>query len=226
MQSSSVSDSSEVSEAKMYSLGEELANSITHGAGAALSIVALVLLIIRAVTHAPPNMMIPYLLGFIIYGLSLIVLYAISAVYHAITEPKWKHFFAILDHSAIYLLIAGSYTALCLSVLYGRLGWLLFGFVWALAILGIVLYAIYQRRASKISMCLYLLMGWLAIFAVVPIYEKLSTLSFCLLCGGGVAYTLGCIFYAIKNIRWMHPIWHLFVLAGSALQFFAIYFAI
>ncbi|MDD3470405.1 MAG: hemolysin III family protein [Thermoguttaceae bacterium] len=224
MQSASVS--SAVSEAKMYSFGEELANSITHGVGTALSIAALVLLIVRAVTHAPPGLMVSYVVGFIIYGLSLIVLYACSTIYHAMTSPKWKNFFAILDHSAIYILIAGSYTALSLSVLHGRLGWIFFGIVWALAILGIVLYAIYQRRAGKISMCLYLLMGWLAIFAVEPIYEKMSTLSFYLLCYGGIAYTLGCIFYAIKKIPWMHPVWHLFVLAGSILQFFAIYFAI
>lgn len=211
---------------KIYSLGEEIANSITHGIGTILAIAALVLLINRAVAHAPEGFIVPYVVGFTIYGVSLIVLYSCSTLYHAFVPSTTKKVFAILDHSAIYILIAGTYTALCLSVLYGTLGWVLFGIIWFLATLGIVFYAIYQNRVKWMSFALYLLMGWLVLFAWKPLYDSLSALSLNLLFLGGIAYTLGCIFFLMKKIPWMHSVWHLFVLAGSILHFFSIYFAI
>ena len=217
--------SEQTPEVRIYTLGEEIANAVTHGIGAVISIAALVLLVIRAAANAPAGQAGVWITGMALYGASLIVLYLASTVYHAVpaSVPDLKRFLAVIDHMAIYLLIAGTYTALCLSFFYGPLGWTLVAIEWFLACLGGVLYSLYQQRVRKITFTLYLIMGWLGVFAIGPICERLSTLSMVLLSAGGVAYTLGCIFYAMKRTPWMHPVWHLFVLAGSVLQFFAIY---
>ena len=211
---------------RSYSPGEELVHSVTHGFGALLSVAALIALIMRALSHVPSDRIASSVTGFALYGSSLIVLYASSAFYHAATKPDVKRILAIFDHSAIFILIAGSYTGWCLSILYGPLGWTLFGVVWFLAAVGIVIYVIWNDRAGKVTLSLYLIMGWLIVFAVRPISEKLSFFSLSLLAAGGIAYTVGCVFYVRRRIPWMHSIWHLFVLAGSVLQFFALYFSV
>ncbi|MDO5581919.1 MAG: hemolysin III family protein [Planctomycetia bacterium] len=211
---------------KPYSLGEEIANSITHGIGVLLSISALVLLIIRAVYRAPDGLTAPYVVGFAIFGSSLIILYLMSTLYHAITHRGAKFVFCILDHSAIYILIAGTYTAFCFSVLYGAVGWYIFGIIWFLAVAGILLFTFYGNRAKWLSLGLYLLMGWLITVIGNLMYLSLPPISWNFLVYGGIAYTLGCIFFLMKDVPWMHAVWHLFVLSGSCLHFFSLYFAV
>jgi len=211
---------------KVYTSGEEIANSVTHGIGACLSVAALVLLIIRAANNAPANQTASYVVGFTLFGVSLILLYLISTLYHALVPRKAKKIFAILDHSAIYVLIAGTYTSYCLSVLYGAVGWTLFGIIWFLAVLGTVSYAIYGARLRWFSLGLYLLMGWLALCVAGRLHAIIPAISWNMLLLGGICYTIGCIFFVLKKIRWMHSIWHLFVLAGSILHFFSVYFLV
>ncbi|MEL3909099.1 MAG: hemolysin III family protein [Treponemataceae bacterium] len=201
-----------------YTIGEEIANAITHGIGVALSIAALVLLAIKA--NKRPDIS---TVSFVIFGVSLIVLYLSSTLYHALPAAA-KGVFGILDHSSIFILIAGTYTPYSLSVLRGALGWTIFGVVWGLAIIGIVLYAVFQHKVRRITTIMYIVMGWLIIFATKEIKVLLQATSFRLLLAGGIVYTIGCIFYAMKKIKWMHSIWHLFVLAGSILHFFSLYF--
>lgn len=201
-----------------YTIGEEIANAITHGIGVALSIAALVLLAIKA--NKRPDIS---TVSFVIFGVSLIVLYLSSTLYHALPAAA-KGVFGILDHSSIFILIAGTYTPYSLSVLRGALGWTIFGVVWGLAIIGIVLYAVFQHKVRRITTIMYIVMGWLIIFATKEIKVLLEATSFRLLLAGGIVYTIGCVFYAMKKIKWMHSIWHLFVLAGSILHFFSLYF--
>ncbi|MDO5554599.1 MAG: hemolysin III family protein [Planctomycetia bacterium] len=211
---------------KWYTLGEEIANSVTHGVGALLSLAAMALLVARAASHAPAGLVGPYVVGTSIFGASLVILYLMSTLYHSIAHPPTKSFFAILDHNAIFILIAGTYTGYCLSVLYGPLGWVYFGIVWALAALGILIYSIYRERAHWVTFALYLVMGWLVLLIGRQMYDVLPPVSWNLLLFGGITYTLGCVFFLMKKIRWMHSIWHLFVLGGSVQHFFSLYFAI
>ena len=197
---------------KRYTTGEEILNAVTHGIGTLLSIAALVLLIIRAVYYAPEEYRARCIVGFSIFGSSLIILYLFSTLYHALPLGA-KTVFGIFDHCSIYILIAGTYTAYCLTALRGAVGWAIFGVFWGLAVIGIVLYA-------------YIPMGWLIIFAAKPLKEQLPSMSFRFLLLGGALYTVGCIFYAMKKIKWMHGIWHIFVLAGSVMHFFSIYYSI
>jgi hemolysin III len=207
---------------KRYSTGEEIVNSITHGIGAGLSIAALVLLVARAGLYAPPADQGFYIAGFAVFGGALFVLYLNSTLYHAFTPERVKRFFAVLDHSSIYLLIAGTYTAFCLSALRGPLGYALMAVIWALAAAGIVCYAVFRSRMRFLSLFTYLPMGWLIIFAAKPVYRALPKTSFTFLIAGGAAYTLGTVFYALKKIKWTHCVWHVFVLAGSVCHFFAV----
>lgn len=210
-----------------YSLGEEIANAITHGLGVFLSVSALVLLIVRAVCYAPEGQTGPYVVGFTIFGASLILLYLMSTLYHAISNPRAKHIFSILDHCAIYVLIAGTYTAFCLSALYGASGWTLFGIIWFLAVVGILVDIFCPLKVkTKLSLGLYLLMGWLCLTMIRPLSAVMPSISITCLFIGGVSYTVGCIFFVIKNVQWMHSIWHLFVLGGSIMHFFSIFFSI
>lgn len=204
-------------------LGEELVNSITHGIGAGLSIAALVLLVVKAVCDAPAEGRAACVFGYTLFGASLVILYLMSTLYHSLSFTRAKKLFQILDHSAIYLLIAGSYSAFALTILRGPLGWALFGVNWGLALLGITLDSVWHCRLERVSLTLYLLMGWMIILAIKPLLTLTPRLSLLLLAAGGVSYTLGCVFFVMKN-RFMHGVWHLFVLAGSALQFFAAYF--
>lgn len=221
-----VQEKTTLSRGRTYGLDEEIAHSITHGIGTGLSVAALVLLIVRAATNAPTGKVAPYVVGCSVFGVSLILLYTMSTLYHAFAVGKTKRVFAVLDHSAIFILIAGTYTGFCLTVLYGPLGWWLFGIVWTLAVIGVCLYSCFRERAAMYTFPLYLLMGWLIVTVAKPLFVALPPNALLLLFLGGITYTLGCVFFMMKRIRWMHSIWHLFVLAGSILHFLALYAAL
>ncbi len=214
-------------ETKRYALGEEIASAVTHGIGTLLSIFGLILLIARAVSYAPSELTTTYAVAFIIFGVSLIVLYLASTLYHALTNPVAKKVFGIFDHSSIYLLIAGTYTAYCLTALHGPLGWLIFGVIWGLSATGITFYAIFGSRMRRLSAITYIPLGLIIILAARPMKANLVALSgsdlswYFLLIGGGF-YILGTAFYAMKKIKWTHFVWHLFVIGGSVFHFFSI----
>lgn len=215
----------ETQSAKTYrqlSNGEEIINSITHGIGALLSIAAMVILIMVASQHGD----IWHLVSFSIYGSSLILLYLSSTLYHSFTNPKIKGLFARFDHISIFLLIAGTYTPILLTSIRGVWGWSLFGIIWAMAIIGAVIRSIYLHRFRKLMVAVYLVMGWMAVVAGKQIYQSLPATSLIFLVLGGIAYSIGVIFYMWRSLPYAHGIWHLFVLAGSILHFFAIYFSI
>lgn len=194
---------------------EEAANAISHGIGVLLSVAALVLLTISA-SGASAALRLPTILGFLIFGFSLIFLYLMSTLYHAVPEGRCKAILQQLDHAAIFVLIAGSYSAFCLSVLYSTVGVELFLTIWGLAALGISSQIFLSKRlAHRLSLVLYLLMGWLVIFLYPIVAKALPAPAFWLLLSGGISYTAGFVFYALQRIPWMHPIWHLFVLGGS-----------
>ncbi len=190
---------------------EEIANAVTHGAGAFLSLAGLVLMSARAARFGS----VVQVVASGIFGSSLVLLYAVSALYHAAREPRAKRTLGVLDHASIYLLIAGSYTAFSLGVVGGAAGWLVFGLEWALAAAGIVLTALFMERMRNIGVVLYVAMGWLIVIAWRPLVAAAPPASVVLLIAGGVAYTAGVAFYAMKRTRWMHTVWHLFVLGGS-----------
>lgn len=210
---------------KRYSIGEEIFNSVTHGIGTGLAIAALVLLLVRVADVSPEPQGL-YYTACAVFGSTLILLYLMSTLYHALTPFGAKKVFAIFDHSSIYLLIAGTYTPFCLAALRGAFGWTLFGIIWGLAILGVTFYAVFGNRIRALSAVTYVLMGWLIVFAFKPLKNILPHDCIVFLLTGGAAYTAGVIFYALKKIKWMHCIWHLFVLAGSILHFFSIYYMI
>ena len=211
---------------KRYSLGEEIFNSITHGIGAGLAIAALVLLIVKAAIESPHGLKAYYVTSWTLFGSSLVILYLMSTLYHALTPARAKSVFSVFDHASIYVLIAGTYTPFCLASLNGVLGWTLFGIIWALAITGVTLYSVFASKLRAASVITYILMGWLVVFAFKPMHRVLPSISIIFLISGGVAYTAGTVFYAMKNRKWMHSIWHLFVMAGSVLHFFSVYFSI
>lgn len=207
---------------RKYTLGEELFNAITHGIGALLSVAGCVILLVRchqlgdgvaAVSSA-------------IYGAALIILYTMSTLYHALANEKAKAVFRVFDHVTIYLLIAGTYTPYTLACLGGAFGWTLFGIVWAAAIVGIVFSSISLRRFQKLSMICYIAMGWVILIAIKPLWQVIGTLPMVFLVIGGVLYTGGVLFYQMKESRYMHSIWHLFVIAGSIFQYFSILLAL
>lgn len=207
---------------KPYTIGEEIFNSTTHGVGTLLSVAALVLLIVFAIFSPAPLKSYRIASG-IIYGCTLVLLYACSTLYHAFINQKVKGIFKIFDHCSIYLLIAGTYTPFALVTLNGVRGWIIFGVVWAIAVFGIVLDAISIKKPKWLSLFMYLFMSWLIITQIKPISE-IGTTGVWLLMSGGAAYTLGAVFYALKKVKWTHSIWHIFVLAGSILHFFSILF--
>jgi hemolysin III len=203
-----------------YSLREELAHGISHGIGVGLAIVGLVFLLIAAIRYGNSR----HIVSAAVYGSSLILLYLASTLYHLISNPHVKRVFQKLDHSMIYILIAGTYTPLTLVTLHGGWGWTLFGLVWGMAVCGLVLEAVLPRRIGWLSLVLYLGMGWLVIIAGKPLLAALATGGLILLVAGGLFYSLGVIFYVWKKLSFNHAIWHLFVMAGSAAHFFAILF--
>jgi len=216
---------------KRYSIGEEIASAVTHGIGAQLAIAALVLLTVRAAYRAPAQFRAATVTGFAIFGASLVILYMASTLYHALTNPTAKKVFGILDHGSIYLLIAGTYTPYCLTALHGPLGWTVLGTIWTLAAAGITFYAIFGSKMRKLSAFTYTPMALIILFAAGPLKENLyassgNSFSWYFLLAGGACYIAGTAFYAMKKVKWMHALWHLFVIAGSALHFFSIYLSI
>lgn len=205
---------------KYWNLGDEWANWLTHGVGCILSFIALFFLIKESFTEDIPLW---EALAYSIYGSCLVFLYAISTLYHSVKNVKWKHFFRLLDHCAIYLFIAGSYTPFALLVLKGVWAWSIFTAIWVLAFAGIIFKVLFIGRFDKLSTCLYLGMGWLVIIAAEPLIQNLSLEGLFWLAGGGGFYTFGVFFYSLDRFRFFHAIWHLFVMAGSYCHFFAIY---
>lgn len=211
-----------MSKNQKYSLGEELANSITHGIGFALGVAVLVILVIFSAMRKSAWEVV----SCAVYGSTFISLYLGSTLYHAITAPRAKAVLKIIDHSAIYLLIAGTYTPYALAPLRGALGWSIFGGIWGFAVIGIIFKAFFTGRYKAFSLISYLVMGWFCVFAVKPLFRELSITGFVFLAVGGLCYSVGAIFYAWKSLKWSHPVWHLFVLAGSLCHFFSILFGI
>jgi len=200
---------------KPYSLQEEIANSITHGIGLILSVVALVALVVLASVYGTAW----HVVSFTIYGVSLAVLYTASTLYHSFQRPRVKYVLRIVDHSSIYLLIAGTYTPLGLVVLRGGWGWSLFGVIWGLAVIGIVFQSVFPNRFRGAATVLYAVMGWLVIVAFKPLLAGVAPGGVRWLLAGGFCYTLGIGFYLMKRIPYHHAVWHLMVLAGSACHF-------
>lgn len=199
-----------------FKKGEEIANAITHGIGALLSISAIVLLVIFS--HKNPSK----LISTTIYSSTLFILYLSSTLYHSMTNKKAKNLFEIFDHASIFLLIAGTYTPFALTVLKGKIGWLIFSIVWILAILGIIFKVFFVKKFVIFSTLLYIAMGWLVIFVLKPLSIKLNHFGMLFLFIGGIFYTAGTIFYIWRKIPYHHAFWHIFVLAGSIFHFFAI----
>ena len=199
-------------------IGEILANSITHGIGVGLSIAGLVLLIIRAVKLGTGW----HLAGFLVFGISLILLYSSSTIYHSFANKSWIGILQRLDHVAIYFLIAGTYTPFLLISLRGAWGWTLLFIVWGLAILGVGFKALFIHRFQKLSVLAYILMGWLSVVAIKEFMANIPRGGLILLGVGGVVYTAGVIFYGLKRIRYNHAIWHVFVMGGSICHYFAV----
>ena len=216
---------SNIKKFKLYTLGEEIFSAIVHGIGTLLSIAALVLLIVFTAKHGGDA---ADIVGVCIYGFTLILLYTMSTLYHAISNEKAKKVFKIFDHCSIYFLIAGTFTPIIFTLLRntGTLTWVIFGFVWIVALLGTLIYAIFPKRFKVLNVLSYAIVGWSALFLIPALISELTVIkcmiSIYWLLAGGILYTVGIIFYAIKKVRYFHPIWHIFVLAGSICHFFCI----
>lgn len=197
---------------------EEIANSISHGLGLALALVAVPMLVFSAMRAGDVR----YLVGVSVFGATMVLLYLASTLYHSTTHEAAKYWFRLFDHTAIFLLIAGTYTPFALGVLRGPWGWSMLTAVWTLAIVGITLKIIARTRHSRISIVLYVLMGWLAVVATKPILELIPVPGILLILAGGIAYTGGLAFFAAHRIRYNHFIWHLCVIAGTVCHYFAV----
>lgn len=199
---------------------EEFWNVVTHGAGAMLSLAALIAL----VAYAALNGTAMHMATAIIFGGSLLLLYSASTIYHYVGTLRLKRLFQKIDHLCIYILIAGTYTPVALLGLKGIWGWTIFGLIWAFAIAGFIFKFSPLRRSEKLSLLLYMLMGWLIIIALKPLIDRMALGALLYLLGGGLCYTLGIYFFVKEKIPYNHAIWHVFVLGGSALHFFGIFF--
>jgi hemolysin III len=197
---------------------EEIWNAITHGLGAALSIAGLVILIVFASIKGN----VWHIVSFSVFGATMVILYMSSTLYHSFTNKTVKNLFRKFDHMSIFLLIAGTYTPFCLAVLKGWIGWTVFGIVWGCCVLGIIFKAFFTGKKEVFSTLMYIVMGWVIIFAIKPLYLSTPHIAFIFLVLGGVSYTLGTIFYVNERIRYSHSIWHLFVLGGTACHFFSV----
>ena len=205
-------------EKKPQSTGEEIANAITHGIGALLAIAALVVLVVLAAMRGT----VWHVVSFSIFGTTLVLLYFASTLYHSLTFTRARGLFHKFDHISIYLLIAGTYTPFCLTALRGWIGWTVFGIVWTCAIIGAVIKAISIGSKVRLSTILYVMMGWVILIAIKPLYEAMSFNGFMFLIAGGVSYTLGTFFFMRDQVKYNHSVWHLFVLGGSVLHFFSV----
>lgn len=205
--------------ATRYTVGEEIFNSVTHGVGAILALIGGGVVVTLAAVYGGTREVV----ACTIYAVSLVLLYAMSTLYHAFPFPRVKHVFRIFDHSSVFLLIAGTYTPFMLITLQGKgKGLIIFITVWACAVVGMVLNAISVSRFAKLSLVLYLVMGWSIVFAIGDVVRALAPGGVWLLFAGGVGYTVGVAFYLAKRVKYMHSIWHLFVLAGSVLHYLCI----
>jgi hemolysin III len=201
-----------------YSLGEEIANSITHGIGIVLAMAALTVLTVFACIYGNAW----HIVSVSVYGVTLILLYTASTMYHSIQKPHVKNMLQALDHSAIYLLIAGTYTPFTLVNLRGPWGWWLFGVIWGFAALGVAFRMLKIRRWPAVSLGLYIGMGWAVVVAIQPLIVSVDTGGIIFLVLGGLAYTVGTLFYCWEKLKYHHAIWHIFVLVGSILHFFSV----
>lgn len=201
-----------------YTISEEIANAITHGAGAALAIAGTVILLVCSLGD-------PWkVVSSAIYGASMIVLFTMSCLYHALTNARAKRVLRVFDHTSIFVLIAGTYTPFTLVTLRGWVGWTLFGIVWAAAVFGIILNIVSIERFKKVSMACYIASGWCVVLAIYPMMQRMAWPGLVLLLLGGVAYTSGILFYRKKTIRYFHTVWHVFVFLGALLHYFCILF--
>ena len=208
---------------RLFTLGEEVAHALTHGLGVVLAIAGLTVMVARAALYGNAW----HMAGAVIFGVTLVLMYTASTLYHGIPGaqlPNAKKVLRIVDHSSIYLLIAGTYTPFTLVTLNGVVGWALFGTVWGLALVGVVFKIFATGRFEKLSLAIYLGMGWSIVVAIKPLVRTLDTGGLVLLLAGGLAYTGGVVFYALDHRRFFHAVWHGFVLAGSVLQYFAVLF--
>lgn len=205
-------------ETRRYSVGEEIFNALTHGVGTLFAVSALTLMIVFASLYGNAW----HIVSVSIYGTTLVLLYLASTLYHSFTNEKIKDIFKILDHAAIFLLIAGTYTPFMLVTVRGLLGWVLLIIVWVIAVAGIVLKVFFVKRFTVLSTIVYLVMGWLVVVAIKPLIEALPAAGLRLLVAGGLLYSLGSVFYIRKSKAFNHGIWHLFVLGGSVCHFLAV----
>lgn len=203
-----------------YTRREEIVNAITHGIGALLSIAALILLIVFASINGDPWKVV----SVTVYGATMLIMYLSSTLVHSFPPGKLKDLFEIFDHSSIYLFIAGTYTPLLLVILRGTFGWTLFGVVWGIALIGIIFKAFFTKRFMILSTLFYIIMGWIITVAWKPLTASMAEQGVILLIVGGLCYTVGTIFYVWRSFPHHHAVWHLFVLAGSTLHFFTIFF--
>lgn len=202
---------------RSQSRGEEIANAVSHGVGFVAAVATIPVLVISALNDGTAAVV-----GATIFGASMALLYLTSTLYHAVTPNRAKRVFRILDHAAIYVLIAGTYTPFTLGVLKGAWGWTLFGVIWGLALIGIFLKSMQGIRYPRLSTAVYLMMGWLVLIAVRPLASNVPAWGMFWLVAGGVAYTAGVGFYAARRMRYAHLVWHLFVMAGTACHFVAV----
>ena len=207
-------------EIKYYSPIEEQINIISHTFGFILSIVALVFLVIRSSLHGD----VWHIVSFSIFGTCLIILYAASTCYHSAKKLELRNRLKIIDHASIYILIAGTYTPFTLVTLKGTIGWVIFGTTWGIALTGIILKLFFTGKYNLISTLMYVLMGWIIVFAIKPLINNLPFEGFLWVLAGGISYTIGAIIYSIKKIKFNHAIFHMFVLVGSFCHFISVFF--
>lgn len=205
---------------KTYTHREEIASSVTHGIGVVLSVIGLIALVGMGIREGDPWKIV----SFSIFGVSMILLYLASTMYHLIRNERLKEFFRKFDHAAIYLLIAGTYTPFLLLNLRGPWGWSLFGIIWALAVFGVIYKFLLINKFHNLSVFIYVLMGWLGIVGFKPVIDAVGWDGVGLLFAGGLAYTLGVVFYLWERLPHNHAVWHLFVMGGTAFHYAAVYF--
>lgn len=208
---------------RSYLITNEVLNATTHGIACAFSIAGLVILLVKGARLGSAIHVVSYAL----FGSMMILLFLFSTLFHSLIFTKAKKVFQVFDHSSIFLLIAGSYTPFCLISIKGWLGWTLFVLIWLLAVIGIIYKSLTLHKketVSKVSTLLYIVMGWLCLIAFYPLTHALGLWGTLLLASGGVAYTVGALFYGLKNVRFMHVVWHLFVMLGAGLMYFSVLF--
>lgn len=199
----------------------EVLNAITHGIAAFLGVVAMIFLLDKALSN--PEYAVSEVVAYTIYGTSFVMLFLASTLYHSFSFSNYKDLFQKIDHASIYLLIAGTYTPYLIVTVGGVVGYIFLGIVWIAALAGIIFEVVWTNRFPKLSTYLYLIMGWLGIFLIYPLYQSLNMNGIILLFLGGLSYSIGTIFYKMKHLNWMHIIWHLFVAGGAIFMYFSIY---